>query len=62
MTSSLPQCHGITDEIPVTPETDASVVMIVHRLMSSWIRSRGDSDWPVVFLDVAYHGLRGLPP
>ena len=35
--------------------------MVVHRLLSSVIRSNDDKDWPIHFLMLPLHCLRGLP-
>ena len=51
---------------PMTPRhrcrtpTDATVVMVTHRLLSSAIRSNDDNDWPVHSLMLSFHDLRGL--
>ena len=41
--------------------TDASAMMVVHRLLSSAMRSNDDDDWPVHSLMLSLPLLRGFP-
>ena len=40
--------------------TDATAVMVAHRLMSSVMRSNNDCDWPVHSLMLSFDDFRGL--
>ena len=60
-TYSINQSKLVTPRRRWGTPIDASAMIVAHRRLSSATRSNDDIEWPVHYLMLSFHDLRGLP-